>query len=95
MNYQQLNVPGGVPVKMWTNGVPVEAEAQRQLENAAKLPIVFSHVAVMPDVHYGIGATIGSVIPTIKAIIPAAVGSGHWLRNDCLQDHAGGQRPAG
>jgi len=74
MNYQQLNVPGGVSVKMWTNGVPVEAEAQRQLENAAKLPIVFSHVAVMPDVHYGIGATIGSVIPTIKAIIPAAVG---------------------
>ena len=74
MTYQQLNVEGGVPVKMWTNGVPVEAEAQRQLENAAKLPIVFSHVAVMPDVHYGIGATIGSVIPTIKAIIPAAVG---------------------
>ncbi len=74
MNYQQLNVPGGVPVKMWTNGVPIEAEAQKQVMNAAKLPIVFSHVAVMPDVHYGIGATIGSVIPTIKAIIPAAVG---------------------
>ena len=74
MNYKQLNIEGGVPVKMWTNGVPIEAEAQRQLENAAKLPIVFSHVAVMPDVHYGIGATIGSVIPTIKAIIPAAVG---------------------
>ena len=74
MNYQQLNVLGGVPVKMWTNGVPVEAQALRQLENAAKLPIVFSHVAVMPDVHYGIGATIGSVIPTLKAIIPAAVG---------------------
>lgn len=74
MNYQQLNVEGGVPVKMWTSGVPVEAEAQRQLENAAKLPIVFKHVAVMPDVHYGIGATIGSVVPTLKAIIPAAVG---------------------
>lgn len=74
MSYQQLKVDNGVPVKMWTNGVPVEAEAQRQLENAAKLPIVFSHVAVMPDVHYGIGATIGSVIPTFKAIIPAAVG---------------------
>lgn len=74
MTYQQLNVEGGVPVKMWTNGVQVEAQAQRQLENAAKLPIVFSHVAVMPDVHYGIGATIGSVIPTLKAIIPAAVG---------------------
>jgi len=52
----------------------VEAEAQKQLSNAAKLPIVFKHIAVMPDVHLGIGATIGSVIPTFKAIIPAAVG---------------------
>lgn len=74
MSYQEIKPTNGVPVKMWTNGVPVEAEAQRQLENAARLPIIFSHVAVMPDVHYGIGATIGSVIPTIKAIIPAAVG---------------------
>jgi tRNA-splicing ligase RtcB (3'-phosphate/5'-hydroxy nucleic acid ligase) len=74
MNYNQHEVAGGVPVKMWTQGVPVEAEALQQIENAAKLPIVFKHVAVMPDVHYGIGATIGSVIPTIKAIIPAAVG---------------------
>jgi tRNA-splicing ligase RtcB (3'-phosphate/5'-hydroxy nucleic acid ligase) len=73
-NYNQHQVAGGVPVKMWTQGVPVEAEALQQIENAAKLPIVFKHVAVMPDVHYGIGATIGSVIPTIKAIIPAAVG---------------------
>jgi tRNA-splicing ligase RtcB len=73
-NYNQHQVAGGVPVKMWTQGVPVEAEALQQIENAAKLPIVFRHVAVMPDVHYGIGATIGSVIPTIKAIIPAAVG---------------------
>jgi tRNA-splicing ligase RtcB (3'-phosphate/5'-hydroxy nucleic acid ligase) len=74
MNYNQREVTGGVPVKMWTQGVPVEAEAMQQLDNAARLPIVFKHVAVMPDVHYGIGATIGSVIPTIKAIIPAAVG---------------------
>ena len=73
-SYNQLNVTGGVPVKMWTRGVPIEAEAQAQLENAARLPIVFSHIAAMPDVHYGIGATIGSVIPTIRAIIPAAVG---------------------
>lgn len=73
-NYQQIDVPNGVPVKMWTNGVPVEAEAQNQLRNIARLPIVFKHVAVMPDVHLGIGATIGSVVPTIKAIIPAAVG---------------------
>jgi tRNA-splicing ligase RtcB len=74
MNYQQHEVNGGVPVKMWTKGVPVEAQALKQLENSARLPIVFKHVAVMPDVHYGLGATIGSVIPTFKAIIPAAVG---------------------
>jgi tRNA-splicing ligase RtcB len=74
MNHNELQVEGGVPVKMWTQGVPVEAEAQKQLSNAAKLPIVFKHIAVMPDVHLGIGATIGSVIPTFKAIIPAAVG---------------------
>src|SRR3990167_6941985 len=73
-NYEQYEVPNGVPVKMWTNGVPAEEEARNQLRNIARLPIVFSHVAVMPDVHYGIGATIGSVIPTLKAIIPAAVG---------------------
>lgn len=73
-NYQQHEVEGGVPIKMWTKGVPVEDEARRQLENAARLPVVFKHVAAMPDVHLGIGATVGSVIPTIKAIIPAAVG---------------------
>ncbi|MEY2838963.1 MAG: hypothetical protein RJB60_1262, partial [Pseudomonadota bacterium] len=65
---------GAVPIKMWTKGVPVEDEARKQLANAARLPIVFKHIAVMPDVHLGIGATVGSVIPTIKAIIPAAVG---------------------
>jgi len=68
------DVPGGVPLKMWTRGVPIEPEAKRQLTNAARLPIVFKHVAAMPDVHFGIGATVGSVIPTLKAIIPAAVG---------------------
>ena len=73
-NYQQHEVEGGVPIKMWTRGVPVEDEARKQLENAARLPVVFKHVAAMPDVHLGIGATVGSVIPTIKAIIPAAVG---------------------
>ena len=73
-NYQQHEVEGGVPIKMWTKGVPVEDEARKQLENAARLPVVFRHVAAMPDVHLGIGATVGSVIPTIKAIIPAAVG---------------------
>ena len=74
MNYNQINVEGGVPVKMWTQGVQIEDEALQQLENTAKLPIIFKHVAAMPDVHYGLGATIGSVVPTFKAIIPAAVG---------------------
>ena len=73
-NYEQYEVPNGVPVKMWTNGVPVEEDAKNQLRNIARLPIVFKHVAVMPDVHLGIGATIGSVVPTRKASIPAAVG---------------------
>ncbi|HET9643206.1 MAG TPA: RtcB family protein [Burkholderiaceae bacterium] len=73
-HYSEEIVPGGVPVKMWTQGVPVEEEARRQLANAARLPIVFKHIAAMPDVHLGIGATVGSVIPTLKAIIPAAVG---------------------
>jgi len=73
-NYEQQEVEGGVPLKMWTRGVPVEPEAMAQLSNAARLPIVFRHVAAMPDVHLGIGATVGSVIPTVKAIIPAAVG---------------------
>jgi tRNA-splicing ligase RtcB len=73
-NYNEELIADGVPIKMWTRGVPIEAEAKAQLANAARLPIVFHHIAAMPDVHFGIGATVGSVIPTIKAIIPAAVG---------------------
>jgi tRNA-splicing ligase RtcB len=61
-------------VKSWTEGVPVEDEAVDQIEAVANLPFVEPHVAVMPDVHVGMGATIGSVIPTYNAIIPAAVG---------------------
>lgn len=63
-----------VPIKAWTKGVPVESEALDQLKNVASLPFIHKHVAVMPDVHFGRGATVGSVIPTIGAIIPAAVG---------------------
>lgn len=66
--------PGRVPVKMWTDGVEVEESARQQLLNVASLPFVFKHVAVMPDVHWGMGATVGSVIPTKGAIVPAAVG---------------------
>ena len=65
---------GKSPIKAWTEGVPVDATAERQLRNAAQMPFIFKHIAVMPDVHAGLGATIGSVLPTDKAIIPAAVG---------------------
>jgi tRNA-splicing ligase RtcB len=72
-NYEQLET-AGVPIKAWTRGVALEDAAKQQLHNVARLPVVFHHVAVMPDVHFGIGATVGSVVPTEKAIIPAAVG---------------------
>jgi tRNA-splicing ligase RtcB len=72
-NYEVIET-SGAPIKAWVKGVPVEAEAERQLANVARLPFIYRHVAVMPDVHYGIGATVGSVIPTKGAIIPAAVG---------------------
>jgi tRNA-splicing ligase RtcB len=72
--YEELTDTGGVPVRSWTRGVPFEDAAQRQLMNMARLPFVHSHVAAMPDVHLGIGATVGSVIPTVGAIVPAAVG---------------------
>ena len=64
----------GSPIKAWTVGVPFEAEAEAQLRRVAVLPFIHKWVAVMPDVHSGIGATVGSVIATKGAIIPAAVG---------------------
>jgi tRNA-splicing ligase RtcB len=63
---------GRVPVKVYSD--EVEDRARRQLANLSQLPIVHHHLAAMPDVHHGIGATVGSVIPTLRAIIPAAVG---------------------
>ena len=72
--YQFLPVQGGVAIKAWTDGVPVEEQARQQLTNVASLPFVFKHLAVMPDVHWGMGATVGSVIATKGAVIPAAVG---------------------
>ena len=72
MPVQQVLTSQRVPVKIWTNDV--DERSQAQLTNIASLPFVHHHVAAMPDVHLGIGATIGSVIATHKAIIPAAVG---------------------
>ena len=62
----------GVPVKIFTNDI--DRESIEQLKKMAQLQFVYSHIAVMPDVHVGKGATVGSVIPTKHAIIPAAVG---------------------
>lgn len=73
-SYDIHQIDGGRPIKSWTKGVPFEDQARRQLENASRLPFIHKWIAVMPDVHAGLGATVGSVIPTHKAIIPAAVG---------------------
>src|SRR5262249_22069607 len=72
--YNLIEIDNGVPIKAWTKGVKLEDEAKKQLLNVAQFPFVYKWVAAMPDVHWGLGATIGSVIPTKGAIIPAAVG---------------------
>ncbi|MGZ8426073.1 MAG: RtcB family protein [Candidatus Binatia bacterium] len=74
INYNTIQPENGVPIKAWTKGVAVEASAEKQLRNVAAMPFIYKWVAAMPDVHWGIGATVGSVIPTKGAIIPAAVG---------------------
>jgi tRNA-splicing ligase RtcB len=69
------DVPGGVPLKPWTQGVPVEQPARRQRQNAARLPIVFRHIAAMPEVHFGIGAVMATqrelvdVVHTLKQVV--------------------------
>ena len=70
ITYQTRNAQ----IKAWIKGVPLEDGAKQQLYNIAELPIVYKHIAAMPDVHWGLGATVGSIIPTKQAIIPAAVG---------------------
>lgn len=72
MPIQKVISKGKVPVKIYTD--EVEYSAMEQLYNLSQLPIIHSHIAAMPDVHMGKGATVGSVIPTKGAIIPAAVG---------------------
>lgn len=73
-NYNIIESQGRATIKAWTKGVTFEDKAQQQLANIASMPMIHAHIAVMPDVHMGKGATIGSVIPSVKAIIPAAVG---------------------
>ena len=66
--------PKSLPIKAWVRGVPLDPKAKDQLLRTAQLPFIHRWLAAMPDVHWGLGATVGSVIPTRKAIIPAAVG---------------------
>lgn len=72
MPIQKIITKGKVPVKIFTDDI--EPSAYQQLVNMSQMPFIHSHIAAMPDVHCGIGATVGSVIPTKGAIIPAAVG---------------------
>ena len=72
MPIKQTLIDQRVPVQIWTDDV--DERSKQQLSNIASLPFIHHHVAAMPDVHVGMGATIGSVIATHKAIIPAAVG---------------------
>ena len=71
---QVIHEKGRAPIKAWIEGVELEDEARQQLRNVAALPFIHQHIAVMPDCHWGMGATVGSVIPTVGAIMPAAVG---------------------
>lgn len=103
MSYELFEQEGRAPVKAWTRGVVFEDQAKRQVFNAASLPFIHHHIAVMADVHAGIGATVGSVIPTKGAIVPAAVGVDigcgvdalrTTLRAEHLPDHLGSVRAA-
>lgn len=71
---QVIEGTNGGLIKAWIDGVTVEEQARQQLDNMAAMPFIHKHVAIMPDCHWGMGATVGSVIPTKGAIIPAAVG---------------------
>lgn len=73
MDFEVIN-GGRLPIKAWVRGVQVEDAAKQQLLNLSNMPFIFKHIAAMPDVHWGMGATVGSVIATKGAIIPAAVG---------------------
>ena len=96
-----LKIGRGAVVKTWTDDI--EASAMSQLHNMATLPFIHHHIAVMPDCHWGMGSTVGSVIPTVRAIVPAAVGVDIGcgmmarqlnLRADQLPDNLGPLRAA-
>jgi tRNA-splicing ligase RtcB (3'-phosphate/5'-hydroxy nucleic acid ligase) len=73
-NYNVIGGLGGAPIKLWNKHVKIEDKAIEQLHQVAAMPFVKPWVAAMPDTHWGMGATVGSVIPTVGAVMPAAVG---------------------
>lgn len=66
--------PQGKIIKLWNSHVTIEDQALAQLDEVASMPFVKPYIAAMPDTHWGMGATVGSVIPTQGAVMPAAVG---------------------
>lgn len=74
MNNNVIETPNGRLIKAWTKGVPFADNSLAQVMNTASMPFLHKHVAVMPDVHHGLGSTVGTVFATKGAIIPAAVG---------------------
>src|SRR6266478_5605394 len=73
-NYNVLHELGNAPIKLWNKHVTIEEAAINQLKQVASMPFVKPWVAAMADTHWGMGATVGSVIPTVGAVMPAAVG---------------------
>src|SRR5882724_11067769 len=73
-NYEVIDAGNGKIIKAWRKGVRFEDKAIEQLKNTAQLPFIFKWLAAMPDCHWGMGATVGTVLPTRDAIVPAAVG---------------------
>ncbi len=73
-NFDVIDAEEGRFIKAWRRGVPFEDKAIEQLKNTAKLPFIYRYLAAMPDTHWGMGATIGTVLPTLGAVVPSAVG---------------------
>lgn len=73
-NFEVIDVGNGRVIKAWRKGVTFEEKAIEQLTNTAKLPFIYKYIAAMPDTHWGMGSTVGTVLPTKGAVVPAAVG---------------------
>ena len=91
-NYDVIKPENGVPIKAWTKGVALEDAAEKQLRNVATLPFVYKWVAAVPDVHWGIGATVGG---DQRCDHPGSGRRRYRLRHDGGADHVARQRSAG